>query len=115
MPKGTAFDLEALATWEEKEVKKVGEEAHAVIFTPASNKRFRLSAFWIWVSTAETIFTLEDGTTAFFNGVAPKTTPVYVPLPGQGYLGGLGNKLQIKMQATQTKVVATWYGIEDVT
>ncbi len=114
MPKGTAFDIELLKTFEAKATKKVGETG-VTVFEGVAGKRFRLTGFCLTASEEETLI-LSDGATAFFVFTVPKTpTMTYFNFPGQGYLSvAAENKLVLNVKTTERTVTGTVYGILDV-
>ena len=114
MPKGTAFDITALATWSKEKVKKEGETGSTVI-TPGTGKRFRIVGLSLTASEVDS-FALTDGSTTFFNFEIPKKpafTTIMFPL--QGYLSTKeGNKLVVTGGSAEREVTGVFWGIEDV-
>jgi hypothetical protein len=118
MPIGTTFDQEVLAQQSEVEVKKESETATTSLFSPVTEiaqgrkGRFRLTAFVVSAS-AETVITLEDGTTTIGTFFLAAKTPLVVVLPGQGYVSTTpNNKLKFKSLNT-AKFTSTYYGREE--
>jgi hypothetical protein len=113
MPRGTAFDLETLAVFKAKTVKKEGEEK-LVISDPAgtAEHNFRLSGF-ILSTAAEATVKLLDGATVFCEFLSPAKTNTVVFFPGQGYASKTrDNELTLEISA-EAAVTGTFFGTED--
>lgn len=97
MPRGTAFDLELLATLKEAEVKKESETTTTSLADPDVEKhRFRLCLVVLQASAA-TVVSLEDETTVFAVIPLEAKVTVVVPLPMQGYVSEAAeNELKFK-------------------
>src|SRR5437763_1090701 len=112
MPRGTAFDLEVFKTFAAVEVKKKGEET-ATIWTPGTGNKFRLCGFSIYLTAANEIELLDEGT-AFFITQIPITTNVLVNFPMQGYLSTKAvNKLKLNLNTATAKISGAFYGVEE--
>lgn len=114
MPKGTAFDLEAVKILEAKKTKKVGETG-VTIFEPSEFKRFRLLGFCLASVAAEETIVLSDETTAFLVITIPKApTMLNFNFPVQGYLSVKNkNKLILNTKTSEQEITGTLYGVEE--
>ena len=114
MPKGTAFDIEALKMLEAKKTKKKGE-AGVEVFAPGEGKRFRLTGFCLTASEEETCIFSDEGTEFFMFVIPKKPTAIVFNFPVQGYLSTKAkNKLLLNVLTTEREITGTIYGIEDV-